>query len=64
MMGVKKEIALFNKESFGPLASLYTFKDDAKAITITNNSEYSLNTSIHTTNIERVINIVREIDVG
>ena len=64
LTGVTPSMAIFDEESFGPSASLYTFEDDLEAIKLANASEYGLNASIHTTNMERGIALAREIDVG
>ncbi|KAK5687815.1 hypothetical protein LTR17_026740 [Elasticomyces elasticus] len=64
LTGVDKDMAIFDEESFGPSASLYTFNNDAEAIAMANETEYGLNAAIHTTNLERGIKMAREIEAG
>ncbi len=64
LTGVDKDMAIFDEESFGPSASLYTFNSDAEAIAMANGTEYGLNAAIHTTNLERGIKMAREIEAG
>ncbi len=61
---VRPDMKIWDEETFGPSASLYTFKTDEEAIEMANNSEYGLNAAIHTTNMERGITISRELEVG
>lgn len=62
--GVTKEMEIWDDESFGPSASLFIVKDDAEAIALANNSSYGLNAAVHTTNMERGIDVARQIEVG
>lgn len=55
LLGVKKDMEVSDEETFGPSASLYTFKTDREAIEMANDSEYGLNAAIHSTNMERAI---------
>ncbi|KAK4905087.1 hypothetical protein LTR49_025580 [Elasticomyces elasticus] len=64
LTGVDKDMAIFDEESFGPSASLYTFNNDAEAIAIANGTEYGLNAAIRTTDLERGIKMAREIEAG
>lgn len=64
LTGVTRDMAIFDEETFGPSASLYTFDDDEEAIQLANASEYGLNASIHTTNMERGIAMARELEVA
>ena len=64
LTGVEKHMAISDQETFGPSASLYTFKTDEEAIQMANDSEYGLNAAIHTTNMERAIRLARELEVG
>lgn len=61
---VTPEMAMYDEETFGPSASLYTFKDDVEAIKIANDSIYGLNAAIHTTNMQRGIEMARQLEVG
>ncbi|CAM1503360.1 Fc.00g081360.m01.CDS01 [Cosmosporella sp. VM-42] len=61
---ITPEMAIFEEETFGPSASLYTFKDDTEAVQLANASIYGLNAAVHTTSMERGIEIARELEVG
>lgn len=61
---ITPEMTIFEEETFGPSASLYTFQDDAEAVKLANASIYGLNAAIHTTNMERGIDMARELEVG
>ena len=62
--GVTPEMAIWEEETFGPSASLYTFTDDEDAVAMANKSVYGLNAAIHTTNMERAIDMARKLEVG
>ncbi|KAH8892189.1 aldehyde dehydrogenase [Thozetella sp. PMI_491] len=64
LTSVTPDMQIFDEETFGPSASLYIFKDDKAAIDMTNASAYGLNAAIHTTNMERGIEIARALEVG
>ena len=55
---------LSTKELFGPVVSLYRVKGFAEAIELANDSPYGLTACIHTRNIHRAMEFVREIHAG
>ena len=61
---VAKEARIFDVESFGPSASLYSVETQDEALEVANSSAYGLTASIHTTNLERAIKLARELDFG
>lgn len=61
--GVTKAMKIFDEESFGPSVSLYVVKNDQEAIDLANVSEYGLNAAVHSTNMERAINVARALEV-
>jgi acyl-CoA reductase-like NAD-dependent aldehyde dehydrogenase len=61
--GVTDAMKIFDEESFGPSASLYVVKDDKEAIELADVSQYGLNAAVHTTNMERGINVARALEV-
>ena len=61
---VSENMTIFDTETFGPSVSLYVVKDDEAAIKTANNSVYGLNASIHTTNMQRAINVGRRLEFG
>jgi acyl-CoA reductase-like NAD-dependent aldehyde dehydrogenase len=57
-------VRIIDEESFGPSASLYVVNTDEQAINLANRSAYGLSASIHTTNMERGMNLGRELEYG
>lgn len=64
VLGVTKDMDMFDEETFGPSASLYPFEDDEEAITIANQSTYGLNAAIHTKDLMKGIKMARRLEVG
>jgi len=52
------------EEIFGPVVSVYRFKDEAEALEIANNSEYGLSGSIWTRDLGRGIRVSRALESG
>ena len=52
------------EEIFGPVVSVYRFKDEAEALEITNSSEYGLSGSIWTRDLGRGIRVSRALESG
>jgi acyl-CoA reductase-like NAD-dependent aldehyde dehydrogenase len=63
LTGVTQAMKIFDEESFGPSVSLYVVKNDQEAIDLVNVSEYGLNAAVHSTNMERAINVARALEV-
>ena len=64
LTGITKDMSISDEETFGPSASLYTFKTDLEAIKLANDSMYGLNAAVHSRNLERALDIARELEVG
>ena len=64
LTGVTKDMSIYDEETFGPSASLYTFKDDREAIEMANNTSYGLTAALHTSNVERGLDLAREIEAA
>lgn len=52
------------EEIFGPVVSVYRFKDEAEALEIANSSEYGLSGSIWTRDLGRAIRVSRALESG
>jgi acyl-CoA reductase-like NAD-dependent aldehyde dehydrogenase len=52
------------EEIFGPVVSVYRFKDEAEALEIANNTEYGLSGSIWTRDLGRAIRVSRAVESG
>ena len=62
--GVTSAMTCRDEETFGPLVSIYRVADDAAAITLANDTEYGLNASVWTRDVERGRRIAERIRTG
>jgi|SRR3989344_5767213 len=61
---VNEKCRLYHEEQFGPLVPIIRFKTEEEGITHVNNSDYGLQCSIFTKNIEKAFKIANRLDVG
>jgi acyl-CoA reductase-like NAD-dependent aldehyde dehydrogenase len=59
-----KDSRIVDEETFGPSASLYIVPSDTAAIELANRSAYGLNATIWSSNMERALNMSRELEYG
>lgn len=64
LMGLTKEMTLWNEESFGPSAVLFIARDDEHAIELANDTKYGLNAAIHTKDFNRAWVMTQELEFG
>nr|WP_064442201.1 succinic semialdehyde dehydrogenase [Hoyosella altamirensis] len=64
LTGVTSEMAVYREETFGPVVSVYSFTDDADAITKANDSEFGLNASVWSKNVGRARRVGERLQVG
>jgi len=64
LLNVKKGMATFDEEAFGPLASVTIAANDNEAIELANQSRYGLGGSIWTKDVEKGIALGRKISCG
>lgn len=64
LINVKKGMAVFEQETFGPLAAVITAKDENEAIELANASPYGLGAGIWTKDLDRGIALARKIESG
>ena len=65
LTGVKKGMAAFSEELFGPVSTIISAKDEAEAIAIANDTEFGLGGAIFTRDIEKGRRLARDvIDTG
>lgn len=61
---VTPDMHVATQETFGPVLSLYGFGDDEEAVALANDTEYGLNASIWTRDVDRGMAMAREINAG
>jgi succinate-semialdehyde dehydrogenase/glutarate-semialdehyde dehydrogenase len=61
---ITKEMPLYAQEAFGPVASVYKFKDISEALELANDTTFGLGASIWTKDIKEAEDIAKEIDSG
>lgn len=64
LSGVTPEMHIYYEESFGPVATITPFKDEAEAIRLSNDSPYGLSASVWSTDLERADRVARGILTG
>ncbi len=64
LLNVKKGMATFDEEAFGPLASVIIANDNEDAVELANSSRYGLGGSIWTKDVERGISLARKVSSG
>lgn len=52
------------EEIFGPVLTVHTFDNEREAVAIANNSQYGLNGSVWTSDVDRSLSIARQIRTG
>ena len=61
---VDNRSALAQTETFGPVASVMPFGDEAEAVKIANDSRYGLNAFVATSNLEHAHRVARQLQAG
>ncbi|HHJ52243.1 MAG TPA: NAD-dependent succinate-semialdehyde dehydrogenase [Caldithrix abyssi] len=61
---VKKGMAVYDQETFGPVSAIIPVKDEKEAIRVANDSEFGLGGSVWSRNIERAVAVARQIESG
>lgn len=62
--GVTPESALFREEIFGPILCITTFRTEAEAIALANDTPYGLAASVYTGALNRAIRVSRAVRAG
>lgn len=57
-------LAIVQKETFGPVLTMQVFDTEQEAIALANNSEYGLSASIWTRDVDRPLRVARELAAG
>ena len=61
---VRPDATIAQEEIFGPVVAVIPYKDEEEAIAIANNSQYGLNGSVFTSDIERGLRVAARIQTG
>ncbi len=64
MMFGKNDMKIFQEEIFGPVISVTTFKDEAEALAIANDTEFGLGAGVWTRDMNRAYHMGRSIQAG
>ncbi len=62
--GVTPEMLAGSTETFGPVVGLYRFATDDEAIALANGTDYGLNASVWSKDVDRALSVARRIDSG
>jgi len=62
--GVHDSMKIYREEVFGPFVVVASFKDEADAIRMANDTTYGLGSAVFTTNIERAHRVAAKIEAG
>ena len=61
---VTKDMPVYTEEVFGPVINIDTFEDDNEAIVKADHPTYGLAACVHTSNLNKAINLSKKIDSG
>lgn len=64
LLNVPRNALVAKDETFGPLAPIFTFKDEEDAITMANDTEFGLAGYFFSKNISRVLRVASRLQVG
>lgn len=64
LTGVTKEMTVFKEETFGPVISVTTFREEKEAVALVNSSEFGLGVSLFTEDIEFAEELAPQFDDG
>jgi aldehyde dehydrogenase (NAD+) len=64
LSNVNKDTPIFQEEVFGPAVGLVSFKDDHEAIELANATQFGLSGALHTTNLQRGLEVARQVETG
>ncbi len=64
LTGVTREMKIFSEETFGPVAPLIRFKDDAEAIRLANDSEFGLASYFYSRDLGRCWRAAEALEAG
>ncbi|MGH3859917.1 succinic semialdehyde dehydrogenase [Actinokineospora sp.] len=64
LTGVTPDMACFAEETFGPVVSIYPFRDEEDAIALANDTTYGLNASVYGRDLDRARRVAHRLRAG
>lgn len=64
LTGVTPEMAVFREETFGPVVAVYPFDTEEEALHLANDTEYGLNAAVFSQDLDRAMELARQIRAG
>lgn len=64
LTGVKEGMAVLTEETFGPLAPIVTFTDEAEVLAMANDTEFGLAGYFFSADLRRVMRVARKLECG
>ncbi len=64
LTNVKKDMRVWQEEVFGPVLPIISFKDEAEAIELANDTQYGLSAYIFTEDKNKASNVASKIEAG
>jgi len=61
---ISEEMPVWSEEVFGPVLPVMTFKDEADAIKLANNTDYGLSAYVHTADKDRAMRVAKALGAG
>jgi succinate-semialdehyde dehydrogenase/glutarate-semialdehyde dehydrogenase len=64
LSGVRKGMAAYSEEIFGPVATIIEVEDDEEAVTVANDSDFGLGSAVFSQDTDRALSIAHRLDAG
>ena len=64
LTGATRDMAIFREETFGPVAPLFRFKDEAEVVEMANDTEFGLASYFYARDLGRVWRVAEALDYG
>jgi succinate-semialdehyde dehydrogenase/glutarate-semialdehyde dehydrogenase len=64
LTGVRPDMRVSREETFGPVAPVIAFRDEAEALALANDSPYGLLGAVYTRDLSRALRFVDRLDAG
>lgn len=64
LTNLTSDMNIFSCEIFGPIAAIYTFKDEEDAIQLANSTPYGLSAYLYTNDYKRILSVTKELEYG